>query len=216
VAFSSPCEDRRTGGETDLSPPLEDHPLASTAQILAQAQTGDGAARGELLLRYREPLARFLHGRLSPSSRGALDTDDIVQDVLTAALVQLEGFEYRGLGSFWGYLRRIGINLILQEERRQGIRPIEGNDSAPLDAVTDGARETPPAAMLRKETFEAFEAALEEVAEPARGALLLRLELGLPYGLIASECGYPSADAARMAIGRGMAWLAHELAGFEP
>ena len=69
--------------------------------------------------------------------------------------------------------------------------------------------------MLRKETFEAFEVALEEIAEPARGALLLRLELGLPYGVIASECGYPSADAARMAIGRSMARLAHDLAAFE-
>lgn len=167
-------------------------------------------------MRYREALAHFLHGRLSPSARGVLDTGDIVQEALTAALGQLERFEYRGLGSFWSYLRRIGINLILQEERRRGIRPIEANDSARLGAAADDSGENPPATLVRKESNEAIETALEQVAEPARGALLLRLELGLPYAVIASECGYPSADAARMAIGRSMAWLAHELAAFEP
>lgn len=210
-----PWEDPSKGG-TDLNAPKEEHPLASTARLLAQAQTGDGAARGEILQRYREPLARFLHGRLSLSSRGVLDTGDVVQETLTAALGQLERFEYRGLGSFWGYLRRIGINLILQEERRRGIRSAEGSDPTRLAVVADDSGENPPVSALRKETIEAFEAALERVAEPARAALLMRLELGLPYGVIAGECGYPSADAARMAIGRSMAWLAHELAAFEP
>lgn len=167
-------------------------------------------------MRYREPLARFLHGRLSPASRGVLDTDDIVQEALTAALGQLDGFEYRGLGSFWGYLRRIGINLILAEERRRGIRPVERSDSARVAATADDSGESPSKDVQRKEMREAFEAALEEIPEPARGALLLRLELGLPYGVIASECGYSSADAARMAIGRSMARLAHELSTFEP
>ena len=199
-----------------MKEPEEDHPLASTAILITQAQAGDQAARAEVLLRYREPLARFLRGRLSPQARGALDTSDIVQGTLTAGLQQLERFEYRGLGSFWTYLRRIGINLILAEERRRVNRPDDGNDPAGLAAAAGKSGENPPAALLRKETIEAFEAALEQVPEPARSALLLRLELGLPYGVIASECGYPSADAARMAIVRNLAGLARELAAFEP
>jgi RNA polymerase sigma-70 factor (ECF subfamily) len=180
------------------------------------AQTGDGAARSELLLRYREPLARFLHGRLSAPSRAVLDTADIVQEVMAAALGKLERFEYRGLGSFWAYVRGIGINLILEEERRRGIRPAEGHASPQLAAAAADSAGNPPVTLMRNETSAALEAALQHIAEPARGALLLRLELGLPYELIASECGYPSADAARMAIGRSMVRLAQVLAAFEP
>ena len=194
----------------------DEHPLASTGQLLARAQGGDGAARSEILQRYREPLERFLRGRLPPSSRGVLDTADVVQEVLTSVLEHLERVEYRGLGSFWFYLRRIGINRILEVERRRGGRPHEAHDSAVLDGVADDSGARPLDAAQRKESSAAMESALERIAEPARGALLLRLELGLPYALIASECGYPSADAARMAIGRTMARLSQELAAFEP
>ena len=202
------------GGEAET--PHDGHPLASTANLFVRAQSGDGAARSEILLRYREPLARFLRGRLAPSARGELETADMVQEVLTAALEQLERIEYRDLGSLWCYLRRIGINRILALERRRGVRPLEGHDSHVLDAAADDSRDGPLAALQRKETGAAFEAALERIPEPARGALLLRLELGLPYGTIASECGYPSGDAARMAIGRSLARLSQELAAFEP
>ncbi len=198
-----------------MKAPQEANPLTNTACILARAQTGDGAARDEILLRYQEPLEHFLCGRLSHSSRAVVDTRDIVQETLTAALGQLERFEYSGGGSFWGYLRRIGINLIHQEKRRQRSRPIVHNDCARLAAAAEDSRESPPAALERKETSAALEAALEQIPEQAREALLLRLELELPFGVIASECGYPSADAARMAIGRNMSRLADALAAFE-
>jgi len=193
-----------------------DDPLADTAVLLARAQTGDGAARSEILMRYQEPLARFLSGRLSPPARAGLDTADIVQEVMTAALERLPTLEDRGLGSFWCYLRRIGINRILAVERRRGQRPTMAHDSAPLAAAADESGNDPLAAVLHKESSAAFEAAVERIAEPARGALLLRLELGLSYDQIARECGYPSADAARMSIGRSLARLAQELAAFEP
>jgi len=196
--------------------PHDEHPLASTAHLFVRAQTGDGAARREILLRYREPLAHFLRGRLAPSARGELETADIVQEVLASALGQLERIEYRDLGSFWCYLRRIGINRILAVERKRGVRPAEGHDSGVLDAAADDSGDGPLAVMQHKEAGAAFDAALERIPEPARGALLLRLELGLPYGTIASECGYSSADAARMAIGRSLAHLSQELAAFEP
>lgn len=187
-----------------------EHPLAKTELLLGQARSGDDSARAEVLHRYREPLARLLHGRLSPAARSSMDTEDVVQEVLTTALQRLGDFEYRGLGSFWAYLRRIGINLIHSEGRRRvGQGTLDTNGPA-------GVGSSPSSVLARREALEAFEAALEREPEQSRGALLLRLELGLPYELVARECGYPSADAARMAIGRTMARMAKELAAFEP
>lgn len=191
-------------------------PPSSTASLLARAKKGDDTALSELLERYREPLVRLLRGRLSPASRSLLDTTDVVQEVLSAALEQLGHVEYRGLGSFWFYLRRIGLNRVLEADRRQGARPREAHDSALLEAAARDSGAEPLGALEREETSAAIDAALERLPEPTRGAVLLRLELALPYGVIARECGYPSEDAARMAIARGIARVSQELDGFAP
>lgn len=101
----------------------EEVSLTATADMLCRARSGDEQARCDLVQRYREPLARFLHARLALSSRG-----------------------------------------------------------------------------VHAERLLAIEDALQRLPGAERDAVLLRLEVDLPYEVIARECGYPSADAARMAI----------------
>jgi RNA polymerase sigma factor (sigma-70 family) len=203
---AGPRENRRW----DHLQPNSAHPLTETKPLLTQARSGDEGARAELFWRYREPLARFLHGRLPGAARGQQDTEDIVQAVLTSALGHIEGFEYQGLGSFWRYLRTIGIHLIQSEERRRGARPGVVVDTSVLDSLA-GRSEDPAEDASARETFVAFEAALQELSEPVREAVLLRLELGLPYETIAAECNYASSDAARMAIVRGLSVVGRRL-----
>ena len=45
-----------------------------------------------------------------------------------------------------------------------------------------------------------------------RGRALCRIELGLPYAMVAEAIGKPSADAARMAVSRALMKLAKEMA----
>jgi RNA polymerase sigma-70 factor (ECF subfamily) len=186
--------------------------VSNTADLVAQARAGDARAREELALRYRAPLARLLHSRLSSSARGLFETDDIVQEALAAALLRLERFEYRGVGSFWSYLRRIGFNLITQAARNSAAG---GDGSAGLDDSHDHppARDGSPLVhLVESEQSAHLEAAIERLPQPARDALLLRMELDLPYDAIAHECGFASADAARMAVCRAMDRLATEIA----
>ena len=56
--------------------------------------------------------------------------------------------------------------------------------------------------MVRKEELARFDEALVDLDERPRNALLMRLELDLDYATIAGECGYPTPDAARMAVTR--------------
>jgi len=189
--------------------------LTATAGMLSRARSGDEQARCDLVQRYREPLARFLHNRLARSSRGVEETQDFVQETLSAAARQLDRFEYRGLGSFWGYLRRIGLNLIGQASRRRGL-PIAA-DHASGTSHEPVARELPPSlAVQQNERLLAIEDALQRLPRAECNALLLRLEFDQPYKVIAREGGYPSADAARMAVGRALARLARVLARFAP
>jgi RNA polymerase sigma factor (sigma-70 family) len=147
--------------------------------------------------------------------RGAQETSDFVQETLSAAARQLDRFEYRGIGSLWGYVRRIGLNLIAQAGRRRGL-PIDLG-YRPVKTPVPVAHELPPLeAMLHSEQLSAIEAALQRLRGAERNAVLLRFEIHRSYKVIARECGYPSAAAARMAIRRALARLAKILAKFAP
>src|SRR5262245_59977607 len=86
--------------------------LLSTRELLPRAGEGDQAAAAELFARFAPALRRLLHSRLPGHARGLLDTDDLVQEVWARALPRLDRFHYRGPGSFWSYLRRVGLNQL--------------------------------------------------------------------------------------------------------
>jgi DNA-directed RNA polymerase specialized sigma24 family protein len=54
------------------------------------------------------------------------------------------------------------------------------------------------------ETFARYEAALDQLSEPEREAVIARLELGCSYQEVAQLLGKPSEDAARMTVTRAV------------
>jgi RNA polymerase sigma-70 factor (ECF subfamily) len=191
---------------TDL-PPLE-----STVTLLERIRSGDEAARGALLGRYLPTLRAWAHGRLPPGARGMADTDDVVQIALIRALNRLEAFEYRHEGGFLAYLRHSVLNAIRQEIRRSTRKPpgVELGESHadPAESVTER--------VIGRETVERYEAALMELTEDQREAVMLRLEFGLSFPEIAEALGKPSANAARMLVVRGLVTLSDRLAAHRP
>lgn len=182
--------------------------LGRTGDLVDRARRGDVAAREALFGGYRLALTRFLHARLPYSERVLLETDDLVQEVSTLAFASLHRFEYRGMGSFWRYLRRIGLNQVLKAARRGTRRPETVNEAPETLEDPPESGESPVAVLLLKEDFAAFEGALHLVPERVREALLLRFELGADFGMIANECGFASPDAARMAVCRAVSRIA--------
>ena len=188
-------------------------PLSETARLLAGARVGDPEQRSQLLWRYRDPLTRLLRGKLAPCV--PLEPADLAQGVLMTALSSLQVFEYRGAGSLWRYLRKIGLQRACEENRKYLGRPQALQDSATLGSLCARESQDPAEMVSAKEASEAFEAALCQLDDQVHGALLLRIELGFSYDDIAVESGYPSADAARMAIGRGLHKLSRTLAAWK-
>lgn len=193
-------------------PSLNAGALARTGALVARAQGGDPAARNELAAHFRAPLQRFLHARLPQSARGLQETDDLVQEVLAKALAKLDRFEDRGLGSFWGFLRAIGLNEVrmairaTQAAKRRAPSELGESHAHPADP-TPGPLEL----NASRERFEAFERALARIPEGVRQAVELRLEMGLDFAAIAAECGLASPDAARMSVARAIERIAKEM-----
>ena len=178
--------------------------LESTRVLLDRARDGDAGARERLFARYLPVLRQWAHRRLPASARDLHETDDLVQVTLMRALARLDSFEHRGEGAFLAYLRQILMNAVRDEIRRAARR------RAPV-ALDDDLPDPGPSALERalgRETLERYEAALAELVESQREAVILRLELGFDYAQIAEALGRPSADAARMTVGRALVRLA--------
>lgn len=176
----------------------------TTVQLLARARQGDSAALDEVFARAIPPLSRWARGRLPRWARDMIDTDDLVQDTVINTLKRLDVFEYRVDSALQAYLRQAVMNRIRNEIRRATRHPApETLDSAAPD---DG--QSPLEELIGKQTLEAYDEAMTALEPQEREAIIGRVELGLGYDELAAMMGRPSADAARMAVGRALLKLA--------
>jgi RNA polymerase sigma factor (sigma-70 family) len=176
----------------------------SSRELIRRAQAGETEALNDLLARYLPRLRHWASRRLPSHARDLGDTDDLVQKALMRTLNNLSTFVYRADGSFYAYLRQAVMNQLRDELRRAGRRPEHKDlaESAPDASVS------PLDAAIGREAVERYERALEQLSEADQEAVILRVEFGFSFQEIADAVGKPSADAARMAVGRALETLA--------
>jgi RNA polymerase sigma-70 factor (ECF subfamily) len=179
----------------------------STEDLLERARDGDSHARDRLVERYLPALRRWARGRLPHAARDLADTDDLVQVSLVRALGKVEGFDYRGKGAFASYLRQILKNQIRDELRKAGRRPAHEG----LDDRLAGNGPSPLEQAIGHEQLAAYEAALADLPERTREAVVLRLEMGFTHDEVADALGCPSPNAARMMVARALMQLARAM-----
>src|SRR2546426_406809 len=99
-----PIAPARTGGNNCRDFPSPPSPPAPSAaggggragpmfELVARAEAGNRAALDELLVRCLPSLRRWAHGRLPSAARGALDTEDLVQQAAFQTLRRLHLFQ---------------------------------------------------------------------------------------------------------------------------
>jgi RNA polymerase sigma-70 factor (ECF subfamily) len=185
--------------------------VETTMDLLAQMKQGDDAALDAIFQRSIPPLQRWAHGRLPRSSRGALDTADLVQDTVISALRHLDRFEARRQGALQAYLRQAIVNRVRDHARRDRCRPL--STSLPDDLVDDGL--SPLDKVIGTENQARYAAALNTLSERDREAIVGRIQLQYSYEQLAVVLGTPTPNAARAAVGRAMNRLAQALASID-
>ncbi len=179
------------------------NPLESTFELLARVREGDRDALERLFTRCLPPLRRWARGRLPSAARGALDTQDLVQDTILNSLRQLDHFESRHEGALQAYLRQAVLNRIRDEARRFSRRPApaELTESQPAESAS------PLDIAIGRQGVARYEAALQRLRPADREAIIGRLELQHDYRELATILGKPNANAARVAVTRALARL---------
>ena len=174
---------------------LSDQP---TLELVVRAKTGDGAATEALLERCLQPLKRWAHGRLPAAARGALDTDDIVQDVVVRWLGRLPHFEPTHVGAMQAYLRQSIVNSIRDEVRRitRQPPPLELPDDLPCDAPSQVEL------AIQSQDYDRYCHALTALRAKDRELIVARIEMQWTFAEIAQRFEIPSVEAAQMAVKR--------------
>jgi RNA polymerase sigma-70 factor (ECF subfamily) len=164
-------------------------------------------ALDRLLSRYVVPLRRWAQGRLPRWARDLSDTGDLVQETLLQTLKHIGTFRPEREGALLAYLRQAVMNRIRDEIRRTRRRPapeelgegVPSTETSPLDQA------------IGQEMVERYEAALAELRDEEREAIVARVELGQDWDEVAAMLGKPSRDAARVATQRALVRLATKM-----
>ena len=99
-----------------------------TRILIARAQRRDGDAANTLFERYRRRLRRGLSRMVGPSLTVlSIDTEDLLQDAMLAALRGIDRFEYRGEGSFLAWLLQTARHELLHRARAANAKKRSGN-----------------------------------------------------------------------------------------
>jgi RNA polymerase sigma-70 factor (ECF subfamily) len=179
----------------------------ATIDLLDKVRHGDNRALDQILGRCIPPLHRWAHGRLPVTSRGMMETADLVQDTAIAALRRLDGFEARHPGALLAYLRQSVMNRIRDVIRKDRRRP--GRVELPENLVDHSS--SPLDEVIGAENVARYEAAVQKLPARDREAIVGRLELQQSYEELAVLLNKPTANAARVAVTRAMKRLVEEM-----
>jgi RNA polymerase sigma-70 factor, ECF subfamily len=180
---------------------------AATVDLVARARSGDQTAWEVLMRRYRGPLQRFARSRLSRRPHRLADTDDVVQDVTINVFQRLHRIELRFPGALLAYLRRSVSNRVADEHRRA----IRQGPTTTLDENLPDGHQSPLDTTIDHDKMRAYRTALLGLSPDDRLAIVMRLERGEGYDVIAARLGKPTPNAARVAVARAMFKLAKRM-----
>ena len=179
----------------------------SSVELLERAKAGDSEALDRLLSRYLPRLRRWASGRLPHWARDMSDTEDLVQETVFRTLKHIDGFHAQREGALQAYLRQAVMNRIRDELRRASRR-------APPKELADDVRSplaSPLDQAIGRENTERYEAALAELRDEEREAIVARIEMECSYEEMAVMLGKPSPNAARVAVRRAVLRLATKM-----
>lgn len=180
--------------ECQASPCISTSPMSDREvdQLLVErAQRGDKQAFGLLVSKYQRKLIRLL----SRLIRDSAEVEDVAQESFIKAYRALPSF--RGESAFYTWLYRIGINTAKNYLVSQGRRAPTTTefDSEEAETFEEGEQlrdiNTPERLLMSKQIGETVDAALADLPEELRTAIVLRELEGMSYEEIASVMDCP-------------------------
>ena len=190
----------------DATPSVGDMTSDSTLDVLERARLGDYSAARVLNERALPTVRQWARGRMPSWTRGAGDTEDLVQDAVVRTLGRLRTFNHHTVGALQAYLRGAVVNHIRDLIRRTRVR----GQSLALTDELPAMGPSPVESAILQERIADFLEALQRLRPSDRQLIVWRIELGYSVEEIAQRLGKSKA-AASMSVSRALARLQHHM-----
>ncbi len=174
-------------------------PLEDETEALAARAGDDPQAFGELYVRFREPVFRYLRARCGSDD----DALELAAVTFERAFVAIPRYRSRG-GGLLAWLFRIARNAAIDEARRRKRTAVESEvgTKASAEASVD-------AVVLANEERRRLLALLDDLPDHLRDAIALRYGAGLTAREIGAVIGKSEAATQKL-ISRALARLREE------
>jgi len=168
--------------------------VRSDGTLVLAVLDGDAESFGVLVRRHQAAMFRYAVRMCGDRD----DADDVVQEAFLSAFRNWG--EFRGDSAPCTWLHAIAVRAALRRSKREARRRDVAREYArampfmqPRLAEADFAARSSEARELRAEARERIDAALREVAEPFRTALVLKEIAGMPVADVATVLGVKEA-----------------------
>jgi RNA polymerase sigma-70 factor (ECF subfamily) len=185
--------------------------LDPDAALMLRVKQGEGTAFAELVDKYKQPVMNLAFRML----RDLTEAEDLAQNVFVQ--VYKSAHRYEAACKFSTWLFTIARNLCLNEIRRRSRHPADSleaprpdQEDQPCQQFEDKKTFLPTDNLLHAELEQKIEAALQELPENQRTAILLCRNAELTYEDIAETLGC-SLSATKSLIHRGRETLKQRL-----
>ncbi|WP_322996816.1 RNA polymerase sigma factor RpoE [Castellaniella sp.] len=159
--------------------------------LVERVRRGDRHAFDLLVIKYQRKIMRLLSRMINDSA----DIEDVAQEAFIKAYRALP--QFRGDSAFYTWLYRIAINTARNWQAANFRRPVtvsalENEDGETFDQI-DGLSDsnTPESMMASRQVAQTVNAAIEDLPDDLRTAIVLREIEGMSYEDIANTMQCP-------------------------
>src|SRR4051812_27709351 len=170
----------------ELGPPGRTPEDAEDIRLMGLVSAGEDRAFEELVERHQ----RLVVGTVGRMLGSHSDAEDIAQQVFVRVWKSAKRYEPRAKFTTW--LLKITRNLVFNELRRRkrhATTPLQPDPAGEELQIADQREQTPDASLLEQELQRAIAAAIGELRESQRMAVVLRRYEELSYEEIAEVLG---------------------------
>jgi RNA polymerase sigma-70 factor (ECF subfamily) len=168
-------------------------------ELVCRAATGDRSAADTLVREVEAPVRAAIRRRLGADLRRRVDTDDVFQSTMVAALARLDGIEFRGEKELVGWLAQVAEHQVVDAARRERRerRDVAREDRLGTHASIPAGDTSPTGRVVRDETALGVRAAVALLPAEDRRLVELRSYEGRTFDEIAKILGLPDRHLAR-------------------
>jgi RNA polymerase sigma-70 factor, ECF subfamily len=169
-------------------------------ELLERARGGDSDALGLLMSRHAVRLEGLMRRAARDIADGDVDLDDLVQETFEKAMTRWKDFEYRGPGSFYAWLAKLGRGVVgdrRKYRRGKGRGAVDRRANQELIDARARLETSVPGRAARREALERIGRALSNLDERERTTFELHFFEGKSFAEIGLELGVDRSTAFR-------------------